>query len=289
MAVLHARPFIAYNLIMVGLCLAHTSAAAVLSCLLAVHLLLCAQVLPTDANEGELSMGKARLVRNLRLAQLGSNSPLLLQYQLRFHPFDNSLWTPTGDSSVLGLFAGSAAHTLKGKRIADGIESLIGAFYLAGAAQEAAQATAGSSSGTAAAAAAAASSAGGGGGGGLCDAASWVWHRVSRPGLVAAAALCEALSVLPAGEGSRQRCLVGRQCLRHAGNGVPLSMLLHGVQLTSSEALLHTGWGTGSHCSVHASTCPIVCYYSVCRGSTCVGTVTGFTSALNNLSPAFPP
>jgi hypothetical protein len=192
------------------------------------------QVLPGDANEGELSVAKARLVRNLRLAQLGSAAPLLLQYQLRSHPFDNSLWTPDGNGSVLGLMRAGCQHAFKGKRIADGVESLIGAFYVAGAAREAAEATAGAGAGcdaaavggglgaaaaggvnggassgsgsglqqgaAPAAAAAAAGTAGVGSGCAADDAASWVWHRVSGPGLVAAAALCEALNVLPAGE-----------------------------------------------------------------------------------------
>jgi hypothetical protein len=165
-------------------------------------------VLPQDANEGELSVAKARLVRNLRLAQLGSNLPLLLQYQLRSHPFDNSLWTPDGSSSVMGLLQGGGKHTMKGKRIADGVESLIGAFYLAGAAREAAEATAGAGAAAAAGsntsctkAATAGTSSSGSKGGSASDAAAWVWHRVSGPGLVAAAALCEALNVLPAGEG----------------------------------------------------------------------------------------
>jgi hypothetical protein len=162
------------------------------------------QVLPNDANEGELSVAKARLLRNLRLAQLGANSPLLLQYQLRSHPFDNSLWTPDGSDNVMGLMRGGWQHTFKGKCIADGVESLIGAFYVAGAAREAAEATAGAGSAAAAAAACGVGVGGVGGAGGsssgAADAAAWVWHRVSGPGLVAAAALCEALNVLPAGE-----------------------------------------------------------------------------------------
>jgi hypothetical protein len=183
-------------------------------------------VLPRDANEGQLSVAKARLVRNLRLAQLGCSTPLLLQYQLRSHPFDNSLWTPDGSSSVLGLLQNGGRHTFKGKRIADGVEALIGALYLAGVAREAAQGAAagpaaapaaaglagltsvntngsstamsgrsGSAVGAAAGVGSSSSSAKGG-----ADAAAWVWHRVSGPGLVAAAALCEALNVLPAGE-----------------------------------------------------------------------------------------
>jgi hypothetical protein len=193
------------------------------------------QVLPQDANEGELSVAKARLVRNLRLAQLGSNLPLLLQYQLRSHPFDNSLWTPDGSSSVMGLLQGGGKHTMKGKRIADGVESLIGAFYLAGAAREAAEATAGAGAAAAAGhgdglmsaaaadgsnpsctkAATAGTSSSGSKGGSASDAAAWVWHRVSGPGLVAAAALCEALNVLPAGDwrcwSSRAEDVVGLQ------------------------------------------------------------------------------
>jgi hypothetical protein len=172
---------------------------------------MCLQVLPSDANEGELSVAKARMVRNLRLAQLGASTPLLLQYQLRSHPFDNSLWTPDGSDDVLGLMRGGWQHTFKGKRIADGVESLIGAFYVAGAAREAAEATAGAAASPAAAAAAACGVGVGGLGGAAgsssrgvkdatADAAAWVWHRVSGPGLVAAAALCEALNVLPAGE-----------------------------------------------------------------------------------------
>jgi hypothetical protein len=182
--------------------------------------------MPPDANEGELSLAKAQVVRNVRLARLARARPLLLQYQLRLHPFDNCLWTPTGTDAVLGLFEGGPQTTFKGKRLADGVEALIGAFYLAGAAAEAAQNT------TAAAAAAR-----GGRGAGvrdvqgqnqghgpaaaaaaavgvdsevygvdapsvpaLLDAASWVWHRVSQPGLEAAAALCEVLEVLPQGE-----------------------------------------------------------------------------------------
>jgi hypothetical protein len=165
-------------------------------------------------------VAKARLVRNLRLAQLGASSPLLLQYQLRSHPFDNSLWTPDGSNNVLGLMRGGWQHTFKGKRIADGVESLIGAFYVAGAAREAAEATAGAASAAAAACGvgvgglggaepggssrgvqdAAAAAGVGGSSSGAADAAAWVWHRVSGPGLVAAAALCEALNVLPAGE-----------------------------------------------------------------------------------------
>lgn len=164
------------------------------------------QAMPGDANEGELSVAKAQVVRNVRLARLGRSKPLLLQYQLRMHPFDNCLWTPNGCNSVLGLFDNGPQTTFKGKRLADGIEALIGAFYLSGAAAEAAQNTA---------AAAAAGSARNRPAAGqdseiygveepsvpaMLDAASWVWHRVSQPGLEAAAALCEVLEVLPQGE-----------------------------------------------------------------------------------------
>jgi hypothetical protein len=176
--------------------------------------------MPPDANEGELSVAKAQVVRNVRLARLARSRPLLLQYQLRLHPYDSCLWTPNGCDAVLGLFEGGPKTTFKGKRLADGIESLIGAFYLTGAAAEAAKnvaaAGAAAGSGTPAAAAAAAGAAAGAAGGvkdsevygveepsvpALLDAASWVWHRVSQPGLEAAAALCEVLEVLPAGEG----------------------------------------------------------------------------------------
>jgi hypothetical protein len=173
--------------------------------------------MPDNTNEGELSVAKAQVVRNVRLARLARSKPLLMQYQLRIHPFDNYLWTPNGCDSVLGLFDGGPKTTFKGKRLADGIESLIGAFYLTGAAAEAARNTAAAATGsdgppnrTAAAAAAA-------GLGSeiygvnepsvpaLLDAASWVWHRVSQPGLEAAAALCEVLEVLPAGkEGKKE-------------------------------------------------------------------------------------
>jgi len=164
------------------------------------------QAMPGDANEGELSVAKAQVVRNVRLARLARSKPLLLQYQLRMHPFDNCLWTPNGCDSVLGLFDNGPQTTFKGKRLADGIEALIGAFYLSGAAAEAAQNTA---------AAAAAGTARNRPAAGqdseiygveepsvpaMLDAASWVWHRVSQPGLEAAAALCEVLEVLPQGE-----------------------------------------------------------------------------------------
>lgn len=159
------------------------------------------QGFPPDANEGELSVAKARIIRNLRLAQLGRSAPLYLQYQLRSFPYDNSLWTPTGTQSVLGLFEDGRTYTCKGKRIADGVESLIGAFYIAGAAKEAALKVVAAGAGpggdsTAATAAAAA----GLSGNSSADVTSWVWHRVSRGGLVAAAAFCEVVGVLPAGE-----------------------------------------------------------------------------------------
>jgi hypothetical protein len=175
--------------------------------------------MPPDANEGELSLAKAQVVRNVRLARLARARPLLLQYQLRLHPFDNCLWTPTGTDSILGLFEGGQQTTFKGKRLADGVEALIGAFYLAGAAAEAAENTtaaaaggAGTGSGTQGQGPAAAAAAAGGVDSevygvdapsvpALLDAASWVWHRVSQPGLEAAAALCEVLEVLPQGEG----------------------------------------------------------------------------------------
>jgi hypothetical protein len=153
-------------------------------------------------------------VRNVRLARLGRSAPLLLQYQLRLHPFDSGLWTPNGCDSVLGLFDEGPVTVFRGKRLADGVESLIGAFYLAGAAQEAARDASTAAAAKAAAAGAAAASGGGGAGAGatsevygvqapsvpaMLDAAAWVWHRVSQPGLEAAAALGEVLGVLPVG------------------------------------------------------------------------------------------
>jgi hypothetical protein len=174
------------------------------------------QAMPDDANEGELSVAKAQVVRNVRLARLARSKPLLMQYQLRIHPSDNYLWTPNGCESVLGLFDDGFQTAFQGKRLADGIESLIGAFYLTGAAAEAARNTtaaatgvAGPLNGTAAAARRGSEIYGVDEPSvpALLDAASWVWHRVSQPGLEAAAALCEVLEVLPAGEFPIHGCL----------------------------------------------------------------------------------
>lgn len=191
---------------------------------------------------------------------MARSRPLLLQYQLRVHPFDACLWTPNGCGSALGLFEGGPTTTFKGKRLADGIESLIGAFYLTGAAAEAAAEAAAAetaaATGTARTAAGeragdadrTAGGAAGAGGGkttaaaglsvsgfglgdseiygvqepsvpALLDAAAWVWHRVSQPGLEAAAALCEVLEVLPVGGcGVSQGCKGGVN--GKAGRGV---------------------------------------------------------------------
>ena len=81
----------------------------------------------------------------------------------------------------------------RGKRLADGMESLIGAYYLAGAAAEA----------EANMPSAAAAGDGGGGSAAAMSAAMLADFNdrpVSAAGLTAAAGLCEAMGVLPPGE-----------------------------------------------------------------------------------------
>lgn len=125
------------------------------------------QVLPRDTNEGELSVIKARLVRNVRLARIATTQPLLLQYRLLLYPATAALWTPTGDVVALGLFSAGPLAIMRGKRFADCMEALIGAMYVAGAAATGAAA------------------------------GPDALRSVSAFGLTSAATLCAALGVLP--------------------------------------------------------------------------------------------
>jgi hypothetical protein len=173
-------------------------------------LLLCSQANPADANEGELSVQKATLVRNVQLARKarGQNSLLQLERHMLLLPLSSvkdcaSDYTPTGtypgsSSSSTGCAVGlqrpsSCEREERGKRLADGVEALIGAVYL-----------------TAAAAVAGASgmSEGGAAAQGIVGRSSM---PVSEQGLAAAAAFCEAVGILPPGAQYAGRCAVSRQ------------------------------------------------------------------------------
>jgi dsRNA-specific ribonuclease len=140
-----------------------------------------------NSNEGELSVAKARLVRNVALAAAAQAPQLALPAHLLLVPYSAARYTPTGalargsgsgggggsggsGSSVpLRLLAQPQQAAMQGKRLADAVEALIGGVYL-----------------TAAAAAATAAAADG-------DA------PVSQAGLQAAARFCDAAGVLPSG------------------------------------------------------------------------------------------
>lgn len=178
-------------------------------------LLLPLQVNDPSTNEGELSVSKARIIRNVQLASKAQEPHLSLQQHLHLLPYQPELYTPTGylpaesgeglapaataaaAAAPVSLYAPAQAGsnpagrvlswqgeaqevTVKGKRLADSVEALIGAVYLAGAA-----AAGGSSAATGTAL-------GVGGVGGDHP-------PVSDAGLAASAAFCEAAGILPAG------------------------------------------------------------------------------------------
>jgi hypothetical protein len=156
-----------------------------------------------DANEGELSVQKATLVRNVALVRKaqGPHSQLQLDRHMLLLPLSSvkdcaADYTPTGSypqansSSSRGFAVGlqrpsSCERLERGKRLADGVEALIGAVYLT----------------------AAAAAGGGGGGGGAVLPGAGVGPQssssssmpVSEQGLAAAAAFCEAVGILPPG------------------------------------------------------------------------------------------
>lgn len=168
-----------------------------------------AQVSDVSFNEGQLSVAKARIIRNVELARKAQAPTLSLQQHLHLLPYKSDLYTPTGHLQSAGP-AGAAAPTssmhsssssrtgprglflrpqgsesaglpidsegfggqCNGKRLADGVEALIGAVYLSAEAE-----------------------AGGAAGRKGVGSATPVWE----PGLAAAAVFCEATGVLPPG------------------------------------------------------------------------------------------
>ncbi|WIA14737.1 hypothetical protein OEZ85_003223 [Tetradesmus obliquus] len=164
------------------------------------------QVNPADANEGELSVQKATLVRNVELARKahGRGSQLQLDRHMLLLPFSSVVhcadaYTPTGaypgssssssssSSWAIGLQRPqSCERQEKGKRLADGVEALIGAVYLTAAAAAAAPNGVVGSTGSAAVQ-------------GVMAGSSGSSMPVSERGLAAAAAFCEAIGVLPPG------------------------------------------------------------------------------------------
>lgn len=139
-------------------------------------------------------MKKATIIRNVELARKAQNPHLSLQQHLHLHRYQPDLYTPTGHlpagqqagtaataaaAGPVGLYALSQQQPIRirGKRLADCVEALIGAVYLS--------ATAAAAGGSAAAALGC-----GSGSGGL---------PVSEAGLKAAAEFCEAADILPKG------------------------------------------------------------------------------------------
>lgn len=172
-----------------------------------MHSQLLLQASPVTANEGELSVQKARTVRNVELAEKAQQSQYLqLQKHLLLLPYQAADYMPTGsypgcvnnsntstgcsgDSSSamqapVGLLAQPLSREAKGKRLADCVEALIGAVYLTAAAEAAAAAANGQ--GQLAAPVAAAGLLSGG-------------TPVSTEGLAAAASFCAAVGILPSG------------------------------------------------------------------------------------------
>jgi hypothetical protein len=177
--------------------------------MLLLSLLVClVQVNPTSVNEGELSVAKATIIRNVALARKALEPSLSLQQHLHLLPYHSDLYSPTGHlpatnsssssgggkTGPIGLFLRDRTASsvpieseafeveIRGKRLADCVEALIGAVYLSAAAK---------------ADSAEAEAAAGGGSWGVSSISSVM--PVSEAGLAAAAAFCEAAGVLPTG------------------------------------------------------------------------------------------
>jgi hypothetical protein len=158
----------------------------------------CCQSSAAGANEGELSVTKARMIRNFALAEVAKGDVLQMANLLHLLPFNAALYTPTGSCGASSSGGNSMKHDKgaaikllqqystpdgsvceqRGKKLADAVEALIGAIYLTAASAGLRSQPGSNSSNT----------------------SSILHSGVSSVGLAAAAAFCKAVQVLPAGE-----------------------------------------------------------------------------------------